>query len=408
MMLGRLIVLAALPGLTPESSMGQTPPVRIYLPNPADENWSFLKDPTRRIEFWDPLKYISLGGEDRFLTLSGEIRWSPARFHIHGVGEGPPLADGYLLQRYLLGANVHLSQRFRFYGELQSGLIHGKLNSPRPTDKNSLDLHQGFFEWKEGLANDRSLSLRVGRQELTIGSSRLISASPGLNVKRSFDGAALGYASRTWRLYGAVARLVALSHGIFDDLPDHEQTFWGFAASRRSPMFKQGELGFYYLGIDQARAIYAQALGRDQRHTLGVKWSGTGTRFDLNYDAIVQWGHFSGAPVRAWAFSTETGYRIANTHWKPRFSIRADFASGDKDPKDPKLQSFNPLFPGSSYAGAVGLFGPTNLSDVSPEVRLIPRRGIIIILEAPSYWRTSLQDGIYNTTRTLLIPPSGR
>ena len=190
------------------------------------------------------------------------------------------------------------------------------------------------------------------------------------------------------------------------DLPDHEQTFWGFAASRRSPRFRQGELGFDYLGIDQARAIYAQAsASRPAAHPLGEMVRHR-ERFDLNYDAIVQWGHFSGAPVRAWAFSTETGYWIANTHWKPRFSIRADFASGDKDPKDPKLQSFNPLFPGSSYAGAVGLFGPTNLSDVSPEVRDSSRRGIIIILEAPSYWRTSLQDGIYSTTRTLLIPPT--
>ena len=146
--------------------MGQTPPVRIYLPlNPADENWSFLKDPTRRIEFWDHNKIHfprwrtvshTSGWRSRTREPAGDFRFTARGEDCLARGRLPPAS-------YLLGANVHLSQRFRFYGELQSGLIYGKLNSPRPTDKNSFGLlHQGFFEWKEGLANDRSLSSRVG------------------------------------------------------------------------------------------------------------------------------------------------------------------------------------------------------------------------------------------------------
>jgi hypothetical protein len=183
--------------------------------------------------------------------LSGEIRFRPEGFHIRGVGGAPSTGGNYLLQRYLFGADLHLNRRFRFYSELQSGLINGKLTSPRPTDRDSLDLHQAFFEWRERLSGDRGLSLKVGRQELTIGTSRLISASPGLNVKRSFDGAVLGYRSHSWRLYGTIAKLVNLSKGVFDDRADHEQTFWGFAASRKSLWFKQSEFGVYYLGLDR-------------------------------------------------------------------------------------------------------------------------------------------------------------
>jgi hypothetical protein len=402
----KLLMAAALLGSI-NPCFAQMPALRIYQTNLADEDWSFLKDRSKRADFWDPLKYISLGGEDRFLTLSGEIRFRPEGFRIRGVGDIPSTRDGYFLQRYLFGANFHLGQRFRFYTELQSGLISGKLNSPRPTDKNSLDLHQAFFEWREKLRRDRLFSLKVGRQELTIGSSRLISASPGLNVKRSFDGAVVSVKGNVWRWDAGFARLVALSAGVFDDRPDHEQTFWGIAATRKSPrLIKQGQLGFYYLGLDRARTLYAQGIGRDQRHTVGVKWSGSGSRVDLNYDAIFQWGSFSSAPVQAWAFSTETGYRISKTHWKPRFSVRADFASGDKDPADPKLQSFNPLFPGNSYAGAVGLFGPTNLTDLTPALTMRPHNKVVLIIECPSYWRTSLQDGVYSTDLRLLARPS--
>jgi hypothetical protein len=299
-----------------------------------------------------------------------------------------------------------LNRRFRFYTEIQSGLINGRLNSPRPRDKNSLDLHQVFFEWKEKLREDREFTLRAGRQELTIGSSRLISASPGLNVKRSFDGVVLSLKDKTWRLDAGFARLVGLSQGVFDDRPDHEQTFWAIAVGRRSPLIKQGQVGFYYLGLDRARSIYAQGTGRDQRHTVGAKWSGSGSRIDLNYDAIFQWGTFSRAPIRAWAFSTETGYRMSQTKWKPRFSVRANTASGDKDPADPRLQAFNPLFPGNSYSGAVGLLGPTNLTDLTPTLAMVPHGKLILIVECPNYWRTSLQDGIYNTNLMPLVPPT--
>jgi hypothetical protein len=106
--------------------LAQTPPLRVYLPNLAEEDWSFLKDESKRADFWDPLKYISLGAEDRFLTLSGEVRYRPEGFRVRPVGDGPSAQDGYLLQRYLFGADFHLNERFRFYTEIQSGVINGK------------------------------------------------------------------------------------------------------------------------------------------------------------------------------------------------------------------------------------------------------------------------------------------
>ena len=52
----------------------QTAPVRTYDILREDEDWSFLKDPSLRQDFWDPLKYIPLGREDWYLTIGGEVR----------------------------------------------------------------------------------------------------------------------------------------------------------------------------------------------------------------------------------------------------------------------------------------------------------------------------------------------
>jgi len=76
----------------------QQPVVRVYLPNTADEDWSFLSEHSRRSDFWDPLKYISLGREGRYLTLSGEVRYRVEGFHLKGV-DGTSTRDNYLLQR---------------------------------------------------------------------------------------------------------------------------------------------------------------------------------------------------------------------------------------------------------------------------------------------------------------------
>jgi hypothetical protein len=397
--LGAMLVLGSL-AAPDDARAGQ---LRTYLPDPADEDWSFLKG-TPKSDFWDPMKYIPLAGEDWFMTLSGQLRYRPEGFRIRRTETSPDTSDNYLLQRYLFGADVHFGARARIFGEVQSGVINGRLRSPRPTDRNAIDLHQAFFEWRQPAARERQVSLKVGRQELAIGSTRLISASPGLNVKRSFDGAAISYRAPGWTLSGAAARLVGLKSGAFDDRSDAGQVFWGAAVSRLAPRLTRGEIGAYYLGVDRALSLYAQGLGPEVRHTIGAKWTGAGERLTLNWDVLFQWGTFARAPIRAWAFATETTYRVSSAGWRPRLSIRGDIASGDVMSGDARLQSFNPLFPGNSYSGSVGLLGPTNLTDLTPAVTLSPRPTLTVGIEAPSYWRTSSGDGVYGTDLRLLIP----
>ena len=401
-LLGLLLSLPCSLAAAEDPQPQQAPAVRIYLTNRADEDWGFLRDASKR-DFWDSLKYIPLGGENRYLTLSGEMRFRPEVFRIQGNEGAPSISDSYLLQRYLFGADWHLGRSFRVFTEIQSGILTGVVQSPRPTDENSLDLHQAFFEWRQPGNNRRAFGIKVGRQEVEIGSSRLISASPGMNVKRSFDGVVVDYRRDAWRFSAVGARLVSIEKDMFDDRPDHEQTCYGVAASHEGFLVKQGRVAFYYLYLDRAESWYAQGIGRDRRHTAGLKWAGSKNQVDLNYDAIVQWGSFDNASVRAWAFSSETGYRFTDTRWKPRISVRADIASGDRDPKDPDLQSFNPLFPGNSYAGVVGMLGPTNLTDLTPAVSFMVRKSLMLTFELPSYWRTSLGDGLYSPDQRVLL-----
>ncbi|MCX6550920.1 MAG: alginate export family protein [Acidobacteria bacterium] len=376
-----------------------------YQPNAANEDWSALKNPANRTDWWDWAKYIPFGNEG-FVTLSSEIRFRPEGFRLKGSETLPSVRDNYLLQRYLFGADVRLGPRVRVFTEFQSGIINGKIGATRPTDQNTFDLHQAFFEWRRRPGQDKRFNLRIGRQELTIGSSRLISASPGLNTKRSFDGARLVFGSGSWTVEGAVALLTEMSKGVLDDDPLRGVKFWGVAAARPSPRWVKGLLVLYYLGVKNDDARFAQGLGRDLRHTFGVSWRGSGPHLDLNYDVIFQAGSFNDVAARAWAVSTETGHGFSKTRWSPRLSVRFNSASGDHDAADPHLQSFNPLFPGSSYAGIVGLFGPTNMTDVTPTITVTPRKNFILGFEQPNYWRSSTGDGLYNVNLQVMARPT--
>ena len=398
------------PTPTPQATPApQVQSARVYRLNLADEDWSFLADRALWQDRFDPIKYIPLFGGKSYLTLGGEARVRPEGFRIRGGDGADSIIDNYAFQRYLFSADWRLGKRFRLYGEFQSGLINGKIASPRPADKNVADMHQAFFQFNTRKDRPRQFALMVGRQEMTIGSSRLISASQGLNVKRSFDGVTATYRSNLWSVEGGAAKLVAVTPGTFDDEPSPEQEFWGVAFARRNLLYTGGTGAGYYLGVARDQSVYAQGIGPEHRHTFGFKYAGVWKAFDFNYDVIGQWGDFNGANVNAWAVAFENAVRFAEWPFRPRFTLKVNSASGDRDPADPKLQSFNPLFPGSSYSGIVGLLGPTNLSDITPGAQFVLPHRVTLIFEAPSYFRTSTKDAIYNIElRPLIFVPASR
>src|SRR5262249_62434352 len=162
-----------------------------------------------------------------FVTIGGEIRERFELLDHPNFGSGTTDGNGYFLQRYLLSSDFHFGAGVRFFTELQSGLENGRNGGPRPTDLDRLDVHQAFLDWKIYTDEHHSVTLRVGRQELGFGSGRLISHAEGLNLRRSLDGAraTIKLGKIIWNI--TALRLVKSSPEMFDDKPDHAQTFRG-------------------------------------------------------------------------------------------------------------------------------------------------------------------------------------
>ena len=150
-----------------------------------EEDWSFLIDSSKHNDPWDAIKFIPLDRNGKvFLSLGGELRETYERFHNTNFGLSTQDPDGYLLQRYLLHADLHAGKRFRFFLEFASSLENYRTGGPRPViDEDKLDVHQGFVDLLLLKPRaDSSLTLRAGRQELALGSGRMVALREGPNV----------------------------------------------------------------------------------------------------------------------------------------------------------------------------------------------------------------------------------
>jgi hypothetical protein len=370
-----------------------------------EEDWSALRDPSVRTDFWDPVKYIPLRTDGWYLSLGGEGRVRYEAVRNAAFGSGPQDSNGYVLQRYLTHADLVAGRHVRVFTELQSGIETGRRGGPRPTDEDRLEFHQAFVELTTG-RSPRSLTVRVGRQEVAFGSGRLISAGEGRNVRQSFDAVRPIVRLGSWTWNAMLARLVAVEPGMFDDSQLRGHTFGGFGFIRLSPTRPEAGTSGYYLWLHRGAAQFGQGTAPETRHTVGSRTWGRWTGVDYNYEGIFQWGSFGGAAIRAWGLATDTGYVLRSSRWPTRIAIRADLTTGDRRLEDPALQTFNPLFPSTAYSGRAGLVGPANSIDVTPSLRVGPTRRVTVMLDHAWFWRHSVHDALYGIAVNVVRPGS--
>ena len=214
-------------------------------PNPSsklpqmtyDEDYQYLSDPECRIGFIDSMQYIPLGqnNENYYASFGFWIR-ERSEYVSNPNWSDKPAGNAYLMQRYFFHTDLHLGDRFRFFGELASSLVDGRNGGPRSgLDEEKMYVHQGFFDlglWKSG--SDR-LTLRVGRQELSLGSQNLVSTRDGRNIRRSLDGGRLTWVERGWTVDLLALRPTVENTGYFNDPPNHgEPTIRGTIAQAGS------------------------------------------------------------------------------------------------------------------------------------------------------------------------------
>jgi len=357
-----------------------------------DEDWSDLADAEKRGHHWTgPFKYIPLG-DDAWLSTGVELRARVESYDDNLWGGAQAPDDAYLWLRALPYADLHVG-KLRAFVQPMIAYAVGIAPSAGPVDQSRVDLLQGFAEAELG-----PVTLRAGRQMLSLGTERLVGTRYGPNVPLAFDGA-----RADMRIGKATVSLLAVKpvqpglHS-FDDATSNTKALWGAYATLP-------ELDLYYLGYRNRAARFGGNEGREVRHNLGLRSHGVRGDWHWNVEGVYQFGDHAGQRIAAWTLGTEIGRSFPVLPMAPDATLRVNVVSGDKKGDDGRLGTFNALFPKGKYFGELSPVGPTNIISLNPRVSANLGKSVSASVAAMAYWRYSTGDGVYDIPGNLIRAP---
>lgn len=358
-----------------------------FKPVRSDEEYGYLREVPQRAGL-DPLRYIPLSRE-AYLSLGGEARMRVDSIDAARFGLGGAKPDTFALGRILLSSDLHLGPTVRIYGELGLHRDYGKRDRPAATDRDGLDAQVLFVDVKSA----SGWRLRLGRQELQLNpTQRFVAVREAPNIRQSFDGVRVTRATGPVRLDAFYLQPVIIQTGAFDDIRNRAQRFYGLYASMR--LSPRRALDVYALGLERDAVRFGTFTGDERRTSFGARLAGTEGRVDYEAEGVVQGGRFAGRRIRALAISAGGGYTL-DQPWKPRLGLRLDSGSGDRDPKDGRLGTFNPMFPKGGYFNETGLFSWSNLAALRASLGVAPSNTVSLEASYTAHRLWTDADAIY-------------
>jgi Alginate export len=359
------------------------------------EDWSVLANPNIPREPFDNLKYIPLSAADpqTYLSLGANLRERFESNDATSFGVGTNRKDSYDISRLQAHADLRIAGQLQFFAQLQSDYaidkdVHTPVDQDRP-----VDLEQAFIALTEPL-DQGLLKMRLGRQQIGFDLQRFVSVRDGPNVRQSYDAAWIDYEKGSWRYITFYSHPVqAQDEHSFDDYSSPKMTYGGFRIERH--VMQSAEVAVYVSRFTQENAKFPSATGDERRNIVDARFAGTHEAWDWDIEAMNQAGRIGLQNVEAWAVGSITGYTIKQLPWAPRFGLQVDAASGDKNPHDNELNTFNPLFPNGYYVTLAGYTGFVNFIHVKSSLTVHPLAALKLMVAFAGQWRETTADAVY-------------
>ncbi len=382
-----------------------TKPVSPYAPfalqtTPAsDIDFKYLDQPGHEEDIFDPLKRIQIGN-DVTLSFGGQfwyrhMRATDARLNAAGKN------NSFHLTRLRVHTDIWYQDKIRFFGEFLDARSWGNELSHLGIDRNHTDVLSMFMDVKLGEAQafgQRGKAyIRVGRQELTFGSQRLISSLDWVNTRRTFQGVKAFYNSPKFNLDTFWVRPMTTQPNAFDKW-NKEKDFvglWGTYKPKKGDAFD-----LYYLSLMNGSGMsvgQGGVTGNSVIHTVGTRYIGTYKRFLYELEGMYQFGKNANQDISAAAVAVGAGYRIP-LPYNPTAWLRYDYASGDDNAGTGGTRNtFNHLFPfGNYYMGWLDRVGRQNIHDFNAQFSMHPQRWLTFISQYHRYYLAEKKDYLYN------------
>lgn len=373
------------------------------------EDWSALADPETRTDHWFPsIKYIELG-DDWTASFGGQVRVRLHSEENRALTGAIPGDNDFKLVRTRLHGDFRYRDDLRIFIEVLSANIHGNSpNKPLGIDKQRVDLENAFIE-VFGELLDSKTSFRFGRGDLQYGKQRLISPLDWANTRRQFEGVLFQMKAESVTTDIFLTHPVPVSARNADEANASLDFNGVYTTWQIGP---QHLLDVYGLSLNEHDSVItngAGMLGDRELYTAGFRFAGKSGGIDYEVEVASQFGNHAGDDIRAYMWMARAGHTFGDLPGSPRIGIDIDVASGDSDPTDGTMQTFNHLFPlGHGYLGHLDLVGRQNIVAVMPNVTIKLADNATFRAAYSSFRLNNRHDALYSAGGgATLADPSG-
>lgn len=266
--------------------------------------------------------------------------------------------DGFNLWRTRLGLTLKPVKELKLFYQFQDARVSDdSTTGSKAAFENWAETRQLWLEGRtdklaiQGIGLS-SVGFRLGRQELSYGSQRLLGAFDWSNVAQTFDALKLILEFEKQRLsldiFGG-GKTSVKSPREQDDFYDGSSNdrLGGYYAVYKALEGFTFEQYVINRNTDGQTVSFGQAGdGEIEDYTIGGRVSGkiADTAFDFELEAAKQVGNSGALDADAQMIVAVLGYTL-DMSWKPRLSFEFDYASGDRDRTDNKRQTFDNIHP---------------------------------------------------------------
>jgi len=150
-------------------------------------------------------------------------------------------------------------------------------------------------------------------------------------------------------------------------------------------------------------------LDRSDFVTLGTRIKGDPTKlhgFEFSGEFAYQAGTVRGLDLNACAVNAGVGYNFLDAAWRPRVFLEYNYASGDKNPADGEIETFQNLFPTNhKFYGIMDLFSWQNMHDAHVSFSVKPAKTLTAQIDYYAHWIANNNDVWYRSNGLTAVRP---
>ncbi len=367
------------------------PAFALFGPGFFDGDWRYVDQPGYNPDIFEKLHRIHLGDNWMFGT-GGQAWWRHMR-EVNSRLSGQN--NEYDLFRARVYGDLWYRDQFRIYAEFITAFNVNPDLPPLKIDENRADLLNLFVDVKVAEIDCKPVYVRVGRQELNYGSTRLISTIDWTNTRRTFEGVRGFWSSDKLDVDLFFVRPVIVDATRFDR-SDNNQNFGGAWVTYRPE--KTQAIDSYYLYYDNHNTVTAGGITSAPivTHTVGSRYHGSKDGVLWDIEGAGQFGDRGGNSVFAGFATAGLGYNWAKGPMNPTVWAYYDWASGDSTRNAGNFNTFNQQFPfGHYYLGWLDLVGRQNIRDVNFHLYLNPMKWITFNAQYHFFTLNNAADALY-------------